>query len=164
MSKNTLKEFVYQTTFNEENTCDSPVGNCFSSCLATILDYKIEDVPNFASIESSDGTKDGGKMYDLANDWLEPTGIYITEYNKNKHYLFGYTIRIDRLEWKGEVCHHAVVCYDGKEVHNPYPFGPGSYQPRDVKINEVLHYVFVNASKEAIKRNEKRYTSQRIIK
>lgn len=54
---------VDQTTFGH------PGGNCFSACVASLLELPIEDVPYFM-----DEAK--GKWHEQFDAWLAPRGLY----------------------------------------------------------------------------------------
>lgn len=117
-------------------------GDCFRACMASVLDLKIEDVPNFAS-----GTTSTDDFWIEVRAWLDKmnlTMIAITiekaetldrmyfEYN---HYVI-LTGVSPRLRPDGSPKYHAVVGrtkgYGIEIVHDPHPdrtgLAPGGYR------------------------------------
>lgn len=112
---------VDQTVFGYPN------GNCFSACLASILELPLEEVPWFMA---------EGDWLSRVQEWLKPRGLYAacllidtTEspfYPPGWHILSGQSPRGDWL--------HAVVAQGTKIVHDPHPDKTGLVNHKDTLI------------------------------
>jgi hypothetical protein len=98
-------------------------GNCFTACLASILDMPIEQVPNFI---------------DFGQDWFEPFYKFLREHGFEYHGLrhgtdaLTYEPGIDGYYIVGGKSHrefamsgHAVVFRHGKMIFDPHPSNDG---------------------------------------
>ena len=92
-------------------------GNCFSACLASILEIPLELVPNFCVEYPSD-------WLNKTNEWLDRFGLMImgVEINCMPNWdaywiASGQSPRLD--------CHHSVVYRADRMVHDPHPSGDG---------------------------------------
>jgi hypothetical protein len=94
---------VDQTTYGLHD------GNCFSACLASILEIPIAGVPVFL-----------GSYWDDFLPWLAERGLGASLYRKR---------------FAGKM--HACVAYDGTIVHDPHPSRDGL--PYGVKEYVVIH-------------------------
>lgn len=111
---------IYQTKIG-------PKGNCMSACLAMVMGYELDQVPNFAEAYTT-----GGEQYKAVDAWLRgcgmwalcivkwqslpwppPQGIYIAG---------GYSPR---------GISHAVVFQNGVLWHDPHPDGGGIKEVED---------------------------------
>lgn len=107
---------VNQTKFG------APGGNCFSACIASILDLPIEKVPYFMSSDMR-----GREWVDKLTTWLAPSGLYPL----NFVFLRGdpdITIQgIHILHGKSPrgVGTHAVVAKGNTVVWDPHPSRAG---------------------------------------
>lgn len=103
---------VDQTTFGH------PGGNCFSACVASLLELQIGDVPYFM-----DETK--GKWHDQLDAWLAERRLYALHfriddrsvYDKEELWPKGFFILNGRSP-RGD---HAVVARGNAMVHDPHP-------------------------------------------
>ena len=103
---------VYQTTFKTE-------GNCFSACIASILEIDLDKLPK---IDNKD-----------LDNWSASTKEYL-EKNYNLSFFFsdsnfrpkGYYILSGTTE-RNPKLNHAVICLDSDDniVHDPLPKGSG---------------------------------------
>lgn len=106
---------VDQTTFGH------PGGNCFSACVASILELPISEVPYFMG-DLDESNHVWAKRLD---DWLEPRGLYALHFNINDRALHdrenlwpkGFYI----LNVKSPRGDHSVVARGPKVVHDPHP-------------------------------------------
>jgi hypothetical protein len=113
---------VYQTNF------DVPGGNCFSACVASILELPLEQVPYFMENDHS--------WWQKFNKWLKLRnmyGVYLleewsVEIPAGIHIASG----IVEVETAG-LCNHAVVARGKKVIHDPHPEGGG--------VDEIEHRV-----------------------
>jgi hypothetical protein len=100
----------------DQTTYGTPLGNCFSACVASILELPIGDVPLF--VDENWRSRFLGWLaarglsattYALADGDLAPRGFSIA---------FGPSERI--AGWD-----HACVAFDGAVVHDPHPSREG---------------------------------------
>lgn len=115
-------KFVDQTTFGEEN------GNCFSACIASILELNIEEVPTFVAEKN---------WYKAFTEWLKPRGYYsmywnIKDYDESFLDDFGICI-LGGQSPRGDFL-HAVVAEGRKVIHDPHPSRNGIGKLTDVMI------------------------------
>jgi len=95
---------VDQTVFGQAK------GNCYSACVASILELSLERVPWFMG---------PGSWSERFEKWLEPFGFYPLWLEKFTP--AGWAIA-------GGVCsrgNHAVVTYGGETIHDPHPSRDG---------------------------------------
>jgi hypothetical protein len=111
---------VDQTTYGLHD------GNCFSACLASILEIPIAGVPVFL-----------GPYWDDFLPWLAERGLGASLYRKSESYVPpGYSIAGGPSKrFAGKM--HACVAYDGTIVHDPHPSRDGL--PYGVKEYVVIH-------------------------
>lgn len=102
---------VDQTTFGH------PGGNCFSACVASLLELSIADVPYFMDEPADEWTK-------RLDAWLAPRGFYAVHFNVDPKYCDeekawpkGFYI----LNGKSPRGDHAVVAHGRETVHDPNP-------------------------------------------
>jgi hypothetical protein len=114
-----------QTIFGEGH------GNCFATCLASILELSVEEVPNFCDVDLYPG--DNGEWYWAVDAWLgEHFGLSILTFGaaENEEWLSrGYSILSGRSP-RGEF-NHSVVALDGKIVWDPHPSDDGLVNKKD---------------------------------
>lgn len=105
---------VDQTTFGH------PGGNCFSACIASLLELPIEEVPYF--MDESDGRAPWDEQLDA---WLETRGFYALHFNiqdpARMLWPKGYYIQVGKSP-RGD---HAVVARRSDMVHDPNPARDG---------------------------------------
>lgn len=105
---------VDQTTFGH------PGGNCFSACVASLLELSIDDVPYF--MDEEDGKP---KWYEQLDSWLAPRGFYALHFDvvdrERTVWPKGFYIRIGKSS-RGD---HAVVGRGGAVVFDPHPSREG---------------------------------------
>lgn len=106
---------VYQTILT------APGGDCFRACVASILELRLDDVPNIQNSDNHD-------WWQAWNDWLEPRKIYLCAWAGDWRPK-GYSILT--VKSKAHAWHHAVVALDSRPIWNPRP-GYGN----DVRIDE----------------------------
>lgn len=128
-------------------------GDCFSACLATLLDIPLSEVPNFRAAEQA--SMDSKEVYiksmdHMARVWLGERGLSLVgiSFNNEKdlhsHY-WGYNIlcilsgQSPRKNEDGSTKRHCVVgCTKGYEIeviHDPHPDRTGV-------TNEQHYYVY----------------------
>jgi hypothetical protein len=100
-------------------------GNCLPTCVASILEINIEDVPNFVTLE--------GDWWEHFHDFMISKGYKPFHMNGDEITPKGYHIACGMAD-RG--FHHACVTLDGKVVHDPHPDRTG--------LHSILHhYVLV---------------------
>lgn len=103
---------VDQTTFGPRD------GNCFSACIASLLELSIADVPWFM------GGQDDAWMERNLLPWLAPRGLYALCFKLGfDWYPPGYYIVGGESARGG--CLHSVIAQAGKTVHDPHPSRDG---------------------------------------
>lgn len=130
---------VNQTLFGGEGQ-----GNCFTACLASMLEKNIEDVPNFRQLHAD-------RMGDQARIWVREN----TEYDLVMFYIGGdsFTTKVVMLPGRFIAAYpspnkpntnHAVIVEidvygDISLVHDPNPDG----KPIEILDNPLWVYFFV---------------------
>jgi len=111
---------------------DRNQGNCWSACIASLLELPIEEVPPFVKL-------DRNGFLELAQEWLGKRGLFILRIRMPRAYLTG-----DDMRWHGipeALCiatgksprgdyGHSVVgrivdAYNFELLHDPHPDGTG---------------------------------------
>lgn len=99
-----------------------PGGNCFSACIASILELPLEAVPYFMG----DFKEDPGAWWGRFLDWLRPRGFWAINFAcplgsdwipMGVHILNGGSPRGD--------FDHSVVAFGEKIIHDPHPSRAG---------------------------------------
>ncbi|KKK72438.1 hypothetical protein LCGC14_2903880 [marine sediment metagenome] len=115
---------VDQTTFG------MPGGDCFSACIASILELPLADVPYFMGQTEEEGEEWWGKF----EEWALPRGFYpillnlTTEWRPSGlHVLSGKSPR-------GNFPHSLVASGKGEIIHDPHPSRDGIDSRDDVVL------------------------------
>jgi hypothetical protein len=98
---------VDQTTFG------TPGGNCFSACVASLLELSIEDVPYFMG----DTKEEGEEWLERFEEWLAPLGLYPLMFKCGDHRPEGLHILCGKTS-RGD---HGVVARGSDMIHDPHP-------------------------------------------
>lgn len=93
----------------EQQVVDQDVGDCFSACIASILELPLERVP----VIHGDGA------WDRWMDWFHAANLALILLDKSPPPP-GYSIR-SILSYNYEARTHAVVAFNGAVVHDPSP-------------------------------------------
>jgi hypothetical protein len=110
-------------------------GNCFTACLASILELPIREVPNFAKLTNSDE-----EFFAMVDEWLATRGLKYSSipiYNRAVPPV-GYGT-IEGVSPRGG--QHACVAYNGVMVFDPHPkdgTGRGLVEPQFWGILEKI--------------------------
>lgn len=110
-----------QTQFS--NADEKLKGNCLQTCFASIFELPLEEVPHFASF----GSEWGEKLF----EWCDAWGIWPIWVNKSQEKfksVTGYTIGCGPGPRGFQ---HAIVCMDGKMIHDPHPSRAGLIEITD---------------------------------
>lgn len=98
---------VNQTKFGEE-------GNCLQACIASLLELKLEDVPEFPHTN----------QFNYLQRFMRQHGLQPVAKDM---IAFNYPYNVYYLLWgkspRGFM--HSVVAWNGKTVHDPHPEGGG---------------------------------------
>lgn len=124
---------THQTNTTPEN------GDCFSACIASLLEIPLEDVPVFCAQEN-----ENIKEWPInAHEWFGEKGIGWIELDcremddclaiNNMKVRGGYTIVTGQSP--RHECLHSVIYKDGEFVHDPHPEGGGV---EDIQFVEYL--------------------------
>lgn len=104
---------VYQTKFGRGE------GNCWSACLASVFERRLEEVPEF---KSEDWWLD-------TQCWVEKQGYGFVEVVLNSDgeglELFGNSIWIASGKSPRGAFDHSVLYHKDTMIHDPYPDGTG---------------------------------------
>jgi hypothetical protein len=103
---------VDQTILHDSK--NGKIGNCFSACVASILEIGCDDVPVFVS--------SGNWMFECTK-WLTEKGYSFKYIDKSKPVPSGFSIGVGKSP-RGEF-HHSVVCLSGICIHDPHPTKAG---------------------------------------
>jgi hypothetical protein len=113
---------VDQTTFGWE-------GNCFSACVASILELPLERVPYFMGPST-----DGKGWWDRFCYWCDDNRITPRYDGNHMHVPGGFSILTGRSP-RHPKRFHAVVAYYGIVMHDPHPSRIG--------VRSVLDFITV---------------------
>jgi hypothetical protein len=108
---------VMQTKFTDEAA--GRIGNCFSACLASLLDISIEKVPPFEELQEN-----RRRELQVLAFFVRLHGfVFVDRYRKQpphdgQHYIAAMITPLS------ENIVHCVIMRDGKVVHNPNPNCP----------------------------------------
>lgn len=113
-------------------------GNCFASCLASIMEIPLSEVPEFQNM----GTDWFPKLWDfLLEHGYEFYGTGkkedVEKYNKG---IDGFYI-VNGESPRGFARGHSVVYYKGEFVHDPYPDGKG--------LTNIWNYYIIEPIRES---------------
>ena len=118
---------VDQTTFGH------PGGNCFSACVASLLEVALEEAPYFMADPDD-------RWYGRFESWLEQRGMYPLMFPLPEgtggwvpsgfHILSGHSPR--KPDDPGAL--HSVVGYHGRILHDPHPSRGGLLSWNDTII------------------------------
>jgi hypothetical protein len=109
-----------------------PNGNCFSTCIAALLDMDTEDVPNFCSMNED------GKWFDKADEWCQTQGYRLVQVHGVQAWgICVGTLFIASGPSPRYDCDHSVIATvagDGEAlsypmVMDPHPSGDGLKGP-----------------------------------
>ena len=131
-----------------QTVIDKEVGNCFSACVASILEMKIEDIPDFWEYDEKESS-----FWHKFHEFLKPLGLsyviiktipdekYYSGINTHiwqtfPHLLENQHVICSVLSQKYEGTTHAVVGkFDFnflKVVHDPNPNNERKYNTKDI--------------------------------
>ena len=101
--------YVDQTTFG------APGGNCFSACVASMLEIPLDAVPYFMGR--------GGEWFTYFEEWLQPHGYYPVCFNDANYRPQGLYILSGKSP-RGDFL-HSVIARGLDVVHDPHPSRAG---------------------------------------
>lgn len=134
---------VMQTTFGD-------VGNCFSACIASILECPIEEVPNFCAGNRSRWMLD-------AQAWLRGRGWAMVSMTFKDFDAIGQAVWIGAFP--GECIYiasgkssrgllHSVIMCGDHLLHDPHPDGNGVTFGKDIAVEVIFPANKLNQVKE----------------
>ncbi len=109
----------------DQNTFGAPGGNCFSACVASLLEISINEVPYFM--------EDQNDWWDYFSEWLKPFGFYPLCFvlkQSNFYHPSGYHI----LSGQSSRGPHSVVAFKDEIIHDPHPEREGLLTRDDIII------------------------------
>jgi len=103
---------VYQTDITKTT------GNCFSACVASILEVPVEKVPNFLA---------SGNMKEGVEKWFSERGLYFLTVGPPPGREPEFPVHYIVIGWAShkKEFKHSVIGYRNKIVHDPTPKGEG---------------------------------------
>ena len=114
---------VYQTKFGK------PEGNCFSACLASILEIDISIVPNFQEPR--------GEWYKLYKKWLNQYNLDLVALNnwegESKEFAPQVYAIVGGKSSRGLA--HSVVYFGLEMIHDPHPEGGG--------VKDITEWIYI---------------------
>lgn len=105
----------------DQTVLDHVRGNCFSACVASILELTIADVPFFMEPEN---------WWPGFVKWCEERDVAAVYHTGTDYVPAGYSIAGGPSPSDGNT-HHACVAHDGVIVHDPHPARLGLAQIND---------------------------------
>lgn len=115
-----------------------PGGNCFSACVASILEIGLEDVPYFmGDFEEADR----GAWFERFANWLAPRGLWpinfrLGDWHPPDDAIYILSAGSPRGEWD-----HAVVARGNKVVlHDPHPSRAGLVRLKNAEATLLVPY------------------------
>jgi hypothetical protein len=107
-------------TFQYQSDSGRLTGNCFSACVASILNVSLTRLPVLEPLPSVEEDDADLTWYHAHNDWLRPFGLELLSfpYRNDGWFPNGYSILLCR---PGGVP-HAVVAKNGTPIWNPMPY------------------------------------------
>lgn len=158
-----MKPIMQTTFYSEENGEAKTRGNCFVACVASILEFPIEAVPDWPRLSFH---KSNWKL-DLMT-WLNCYGLQIETFARKSpgapipHNLrkpdVGGWIHLDGGKGKFKIeepdyyivsgpsprfpdkIWHSCIWYNGEIVHDPHPDGTGLVEPRQWQLISKIQY------------------------
>ena len=125
---------VFQTKFGGRDSAPEDQGNCIASCLASIFEVGLEDVPDFG------GKIVNGEWWDGLQEWLGRRNLsalmVVTEPEEPPR---GWTVATVDSETLPKPDLHMVVAMSGRVIHDPNP--RAKRRPEDYIIQD--HTVFM---------------------
>jgi hypothetical protein len=100
----------------DQTVTDPVLGNCLSACVASILELPIEEVPWF--------NEDPATWWERFGAWCEARGHTPIFLPWSTPAPVGYAIA-GVASRRADGVLHAIVCLDGKIVHDPQPRNRG---------------------------------------
>lgn len=97
-------------------------GNCFSACLASVLELPIERVPNFYDLAPH---SEPAAWWAEVRAWLAPLGWGVIHATVPAEVLAEYPGILIVGGKTSRYTDHAVVYVDGQLAHDPWPGGQG---------------------------------------
>jgi hypothetical protein len=95
-------------------TANDGKGNCMGACVAAIMELPLRDVLHCP------GPTPPGQFWQRWEDWFIEQGLFLNHHGEAPK---GYSIAGGRLVSGGKKLPHYVVVFNGRKVHDPYPFG-----------------------------------------
>lgn len=102
---------VIQTKFGDKK------GNCFSACIASILELRIEQVPNFCVDYGENWVKETDKW--LRENWNLTLLGFVSKGRAGIYSLPAIYHLVSGQSERG--INHSCVAFQGKIVHDPHP-------------------------------------------
>jgi len=106
-------------------------GNCFSACLASVLDLPLSEVPNFFEIAPDDRDD----WWEAVRIWLRKRNLGVLPINADWNIVRsmpGAYLIVAGMSPRGRL--HSTIWFNGEMVHDPHPEGGGIEEPEWVDL------------------------------
>ena len=124
---------IIQTKISSED--GSINGNCFRTCIASILEIDVDSIPAFEDMEGGQWQIPFMNFLSDNGCEFEGTGRFNNEFHKNlfENYegVDGYIITNGTSPRAWVTRGHSVLYKNGKLVHDPHPSGEGLVELKD---------------------------------
>lgn len=122
----------------DQTVFEVPGGNCFSACVASLLELPIEQVPYFMGDEPFD-TEPRDDWFPTLLDWLEPRGWWAVPVPLNNDWRPSGLCILSGKSPRGDFDHSVVAMGRGcgeplEVVHDPHPSRAGVTSLVDVVL------------------------------
>lgn len=107
-----------------------PGGNCFSACVASLLELPLEDVPYFMGDEPPDQPS---AWFEQLSDWLRPRGWWAIPIPIGNGWKPEGLCILSGKSPRGDF-DHCVVAHGLEVVHDPHPSRAGLESHKDVVV------------------------------
>jgi len=122
---------VDQTTFG------FPGGNCFSACVASLLELGIDDVPYFmGGVADGKGDDDPCTWFDRFQSWLAAYGLWAVCFDASNEFVPSGLHILSGKSPRGKKSDdlHSVVANGIHVVHDPHKSRDGLLSRKDMTI------------------------------
>jgi hypothetical protein len=130
-----------------DQTLTGEAGNCFSACLASLLELPVEQVPNFGvdglppfGVTEAEHLLWSRRFFENVNAWLAPLGFSYFEVATPEALPEILWAAVPSGFWIAvgpggrETTNHAVVMQGREIVHDPHPSRAGLLEARGIGV------------------------------
>lgn len=123
-----------QTLFGGADAPPHERGNCFATCIASLIGFDVSDVPNFVA--------NGGDWFADTINWLNDIGLGIISFNSDPSDIGHYKDAILIASGPGPRGHrHSVLWQGGKLFWDPHPSNSGLLRADEWEVLIVNDFI-----------------------